>query len=85
LARTEGLSAWGHREWTDPAANLDGYSFVRRAIGMRGEDAEMEFAAALISSTGSHKDRDQCVERAAAGAKGNALLAENLSSYFGKR
>lgn len=85
LARTEGLSAWRDSEWSDPAANLDGYSFVKRAIGMRGEDAEMEFAAALISSTGSHKDRQQRIERAAAGAKDNTLLAENLSNYFGKR
>ena len=85
LGRTEGLSAWRGSEWSDPAANLDGYSFVKRAIRMRGEDAEMEFATALISSTGSHKDCQQRIERAAAGAKGNALLAENLSSYFGKR
>jgi hypothetical protein len=85
LARTEGLSAWGRSEWSDPVGNLDGYSFVKSAIGMRGEDAEMEFAAALISSTGSHKDRQQRIERAAAGAKDNALLAENLSSYFGTR
>jgi hypothetical protein len=85
LARTEGLSAWRHSEWSDPAANLDGYSFVKRAIGMRGEDAEMEFAAALISSTGPRKDLEQRIERAAAGAKDNAILAENISSYFGER
>jgi hypothetical protein len=85
LARTEGLSAWRGGEWSNPAANLDGYSFVKRAIGMRGEDAEMEFAAALISSTGSHKDCQQHIERAAAGTKGNALLAENLSSHFGNQ
>lgn len=85
LARTEGLSAWRHTDWSNPAANLDGYSWVKRAIRMRGEDAEMEFAAALISSAGSHKDHQQRIERATAGAKDNALLAENLSSYFGKR
>lgn len=85
LARTEGLSAWRHTEWSDPAANLDGYGFVKQAIEMRGEDAEMEFAAALISSAGSHADRQQRIDRAAAGAKHNALLAENLSTYFGNR
>jgi hypothetical protein len=84
-ARTEGLSTWRHSEWSDPAANLDGYSFVKSAIRMRGEDAEMEFAAALISSMGSHKNRQQHIERAVSGAKDNPLLADNLSSYFGKQ
>lgn len=85
-ARSEGLSAWGHSEWSDPAANLDGYSFVKSAVRMRGGDPEMEFAAALISSMGSHEDDcQQHVERVVAGAKGNPLLAANLSSYFGKQ
>lgn len=85
-ARSEGLSAWRHTEWSDPAANLDGYGFVKSAIQMRGGDPEMEFAAALISSMGSHKDeRQQHIERVVAGAKGNPLLAANLSSYFGKQ
>jgi hypothetical protein len=85
LARSEGLAAWRHTEWSDPAANLDGYSFVKAAISMRGEDAEMEFAAALISSMGSHEDRQQHIDRAVAGAKENPLLDDNLSSFFGKR
>lgn len=84
-ARSEGFTAWGHREWFNPAANLDGYNFVKSAIRMRGEDAEMEFAAALISSVGSRKDCQQHIERAVAGAKGNALLTDNLSTRFGKQ
>lgn len=85
LARSEGLAAWRHSEWSDPAANLDGYSLVKSAIRMRGENAEMEFAAALISSIGSRKDCQQHIERAVVGAKDNALLADNLSSRFGKQ
>jgi hypothetical protein len=85
LGRAEGLSAWRHTEWSNPAANLNGYTFVKSAIRIRGEDAEMEFAAALISSMGSRKDCQQHIDRAIAGARGNSLLAENLSSYFGKQ
>jgi hypothetical protein len=85
FARSEGFAAWRNSEWSNPAANLDGYSFVKSAIRMRGEDAEMEFAAALISSMGSRKDCQEHIERAAAGAKGNALLSENLSSRFGEQ
>jgi hypothetical protein len=85
LARKEGLSAWRHSEWSNPAANVDGYGFVKSAISMRGQDAEMEFAAALISSVGSRKDCQQHLERAVAGAKDNPLLADNLSRHFGKQ
>lgn len=85
LARNEGLTAWRHTEWSNPATNLDGYISVKNAIRMRGDDAEMEFAAALISSIGSRKDCQQHIERAVAGAKDNALLTENLSSRFGKQ
>jgi hypothetical protein len=85
FARSEGFAAWRHSEWSNPAANLDGYGFVKSAIRMRGEDAEMEFAAALICSMGSRKDCQEHIERAVANAKGNALLSENLSSHFGKQ
>ncbi len=84
LARAEGLSAWGHSKWSNPAANVDGCGFVKSAISMRGTDAEMEFAAALITA-GSRKECQQHIERAAAGAKGNALLVDNLSGHFGKQ
>lgn len=85
LARSEGFAAWRHSEWSNAAANLDGYSFVESAIRMRGEDAEMEFAAALISSVESRKDCQQHIERSVAGAKDNVLLTDNLSTRFGKQ
>jgi len=85
LARSEGLSAWRHTEWSNPAANVDGYGSVKNAITMRGQDGEMEFAAALITESGSHKVCQQHIQRAVVGAKDNPLLAENLSSHFGKQ
>jgi len=66
----------------NPAAGLDGYNLVRKAISLRGSDPEMEFAAALITlpSPGSaHRDH---VQKAMAGAKNDSLLAQNLASNF---
>ncbi|HUI42940.1 MAG TPA: hypothetical protein VL523_13325, partial [Terriglobia bacterium] len=66
----------------NPAAGLDGYAWVEKAIGLRGQDAEMEFAAALITLEGSPANHRVHVERALAGAKTDALLAGNLASHF---
>ncbi|HXW55831.1 MAG TPA: hypothetical protein VEJ67_08795 [Candidatus Cybelea sp.] len=84
LAQAEGLAAWRHNPSSNPA-NLDGYDFVENAIRMRGQDAEMEFGAALITEWETHQDFQRHLERAAAGARGNALLADNLSAQFGKQ
>src|SRR5437870_12783867 len=36
----------------NPAAGVDGYAMVKKAIGLRADDAQMEFAAALITLSG---------------------------------
>jgi len=82
-----GYLAEAYRQWMgkgepNPAAGLDGYSSVRKAISLRGSDPEMEFAAAMI--TLAHPDvahRDH-VQKALAGAKYDALLARNLDGDF---
>lgn len=66
----------------NPAANLDGYALVKKAIGLRGQDSEMEFAAALITLEGPQADHQQHVLKAAAGAKDDSLLAQNLKSRY---
>lgn len=66
----------------DAAARLDGYSYVVRAIKMRGSDPEMEFAAAVMSSSGT---RDQHLQRAASAARDGSLLARNLDTHFAKQ
>ena len=45
----------------------------------------MEFAAALITITGSDRDHSDHVERAMAGAKTDPLLAQNLASNFNRQ
>ncbi len=74
----------GERTATLPeaAAGLDGYSYVLRAIKMRGGDPEMEFAAAVMSSSGT---RDQHLQRAATAARDGSLLARNLDTHFANR
>jgi len=66
----------------NPAANLDGYALVKKAIGLRGQDSEMEFAAALITIEGPQTDHQQHVLRATSGAKNDPLLAQNLKSHY---
>jgi len=73
----------GLRMDPNPAANLDGYAWVTRAIGLRGADAQMEFGAALISLYGSHaSDLRGHAQRAQAAASSDPLLAANLGSHF---
>ena len=66
----------------NPASGLDGYAWVEKAIRLRGPDAEMEFAAALISLDGRHTGHQEHVEKAVAGAKADSLLATNLAIHF---
>ena len=72
-----------HNSLQQLVASVDGYDWVKKAIAMRGEDASMEFAAALITSEVAQQDRAGHLQKALAGSKGDALLAANLESRFG--
>lgn len=72
----------GMRLDSNPAAGVDGYAWVKKAIALRGDDAQMEFAAALITLTGSRGEHAQHAQKAIAGAKADALLAQNLATHF---
>jgi hypothetical protein len=76
-----------YRQWfykdPNPAAGIDGYSLVTKALAARGHsDAEMEFAAALITLHGPEPAHQEHARKAIAGAKEDPLLARNLSSQF---
>jgi hypothetical protein len=79
-----GYLAAAYGQWLkpNPAAGLDAYSLIQKAIAIRGNDPEMEFAAALVTLRGPEKDHQEHVQRAVAGAKTDPLLAQNLSSQF---
>ena len=66
----------------NPAAGVDGYALVKKAIGLRGSDPQMEFAAALITLSGPQEEHRQHARKATAGAKTDPLLAQNLATPF---
>ena len=77
----------GMRQDANPAAGVDGYAWVKKAIALRGtalhgDDAQMEFAAALVTLSGPREEHAQHAQKAIAGAKADALLAQNLATHF---
>jgi hypothetical protein len=66
----------------NPAAGVDGYALVKKAIGLRASDPQMEFAAALITLSGPQEEHRQHALKAIAGAKTDPLLAQNLATHF---
>jgi hypothetical protein len=72
----------GMRMDPNPASGVDGYAMVKKAIALRGDDAQMEFAAALITLAGPRYEHAQHAQKAIAGAKTDALLAQNLATHF---
>ncbi|HEY6248554.1 MAG TPA: hypothetical protein VI685_01260 [Candidatus Angelobacter sp.] len=79
-----GYLAATYSQWLkqNPAAGLDAYSLVQKALALRPNDPEMEFAAALITLRGPEKEHQEHAQKAIAGAKADALLAQNLASHF---
>jgi hypothetical protein len=74
----------GMRIDPNPAARVDGYAMVKKAIALRGngDDPQMEFAAALITLSGPAEEHRQHAQKAVAGAKTDSLLARNLATRF---
>lgn len=77
----------GMRMDPNPAANVDGYALVKRALALRGaalhgDDPQMEFAAALITLSGARAEHRKHAQKAIAGAKTDPLLAQNLATHF---
>ena len=72
----------GMRMDANPASGVDGYALVKKALSLRGNDPQMEFAAALITVSGPQEAHRQHAQKAIAGAKTDALLAQNLATHF---
>lgn len=82
-----GYLAETYKQWMvqgerNPANGLDGYGWVKKAISLRGQDPEMEFAAALITLKGPESGHRDHARKAMAGATNDPLLAQNLASEF---
>jgi len=90
----ETYKQWIGQEWMrvskdeqNPAAGVAGYALVKKALALRGpsqngDDAQMEFAAALITLSGPRDAHREHAQKAVAGAKNDPLLAQNLASRF---
>ncbi len=63
---------------------LSGYDWVKKALALRGSDAEIEFAAALVCTMKGRGDHRPHLTKATAGAAKGSLLAINISKHFGK-
>ncbi len=77
----------GMRLDPNPAAGIDGYALVKKALALRGaalhgDDAQMEFAAALITLSGPQAEHHQHALKAIDGGKNDPLLARNLATHF---
>ncbi len=77
----------GMRMDPNPAAGLDGYVLVKKALALRGvalhgDDPQMEFAAALITLSSPQAEHREHAQKAMVGAKSDLLLAQNLASHF---
>lgn len=82
-----GYLAEAYKQWLgdgarNPANGMDGYMLVKKAIGLNSDDAQMEFAAALIALRFPAAERSEHAKKAIAGAKTDSLLAQNLNSHF---
>ncbi len=65
--------------------DVKGYDLVAKAIALRGQDPEMEFAAAIITEGAPSKAHREHFLKAVNGAKDGSLLARNLVTHFGER
>jgi hypothetical protein len=82
-----GYLAETYKQWMgnaepNPANGIDGYGWVKKAISLRGNDAEMEFAAALITLTGPEGAHREHTQKAMGGMTNDPLLAKNLGASF---
>ena len=74
-----------YKQWLgekNPANGLDGFTWMKKAIQLRGNDPQMEFAAALITLRGPESEHQEYAQKATNGAKNDQLLARNLATHF---
>jgi hypothetical protein len=82
LAETFKQYEWINKSGNDPAQNFDGYTLIKKAIQLRPNDPQLQFAAALITLDGPIPEQKEHAQKAIAGASSDPLLARNLSTHF---
>jgi hypothetical protein len=73
-------------EWisktTSGAHNFDGYARIKNAVALSPNNAQMDFAAALVTLSGPIAEHNAYAQKALAGAQSDELLARNLATHF---
>jgi hypothetical protein len=84
FAEALGEAQWLYKSSGNPAQGLDGYSLVKKALQVRGNDPQMEFAASLMTldRNGPASEHQDHTQKALAGAKSDPLLARNFAIHF---
>jgi hypothetical protein len=82
LAESLNQFHWIRKDSPNPAQRLDGYALVNKAIHLRSDDPQMEFAAAIIALNAPPAGHGDHAQKAITGAKNDPLLARNLSARF---
>ena len=67
------------------ANKLDGYGMVRKAAGLKGNPAEMQFALAIISLHPRQPQHEEHLRLAVGGAQEGSMLARHLVIHFSDR
>jgi hypothetical protein len=79
---TETYKQWLGEKGENPASSLDGLPWIKHALQVRPNDAQMAFAAALITLHGPESEHREYAQAATAGANSDELLKRNLASHF---
>ena len=73
---------WINKDFANPAQGMDAMSLIKKSLEQRPNDAQMNFAAALITLDGPVSNQREYAQKAIAGASSDPLLARNLSTHF---
>ena len=73
---------WINKDFANPAQGVDAYTLVKKVLQAQPNEAQMNFAAALVTLDGPVSEQREYAQRAIAGARSNPLLARNLATHF---
>jgi hypothetical protein len=73
---------WINKAFSNPAQGLDAYGLIKKALQARPNDAQLNFAAALVTLDGPVPQQREHAQKTIAGAHADPLLARNLSTHF---
>jgi len=73
---------WIKKDFSNPAQGLGAYALIKKALQARPKDAQMNFAAALLTLEGPLPDQRDYAQMAISGSSSDPLLARNLSTHF---